>query len=480
MTAIGIVFGVVFVLVAALTYLDSSYGLAALVAVQYFLVPRPKILGAYVQPADVAFLGMCVGLLILWRVQRERFLLRVQEFRQHWRETPATGLLLLLVAGVGSVVLSPWVGRALIKWVQLVEFVALFAVAWVTAEPRKTMRAVFATMLAMSLFEGVLTFFQFLNERGYAMAGGGLRPTGTLNNYLATHMVTVFLLALAFAFGWKLQDRRRWAFVIVSGIALTTIALTQVRSILPSLLLGWILVAVGALRRKLPLRQMALLVVSILLVSGLAFGLLAAGQAVAHNSEQMPVENKEPSPLRNPGTDPAPARKLDPVAGYKSSLAARGSSTLKVRLVLWTIASRMLVTHPLLGVGPGQFGGQLQDYATQAQQEFLRPFQLSTEIDAHSALFTILAEEGLLGLLAWAWIWFAILRHAWDLEFRSGRTPPASLLALWVVMAVAAVTFLFSGMLGGRTIWILIGVLEAEYWSQRAAIPASGKGVAAP
>jgi O-antigen ligase len=72
--------------------------------------------------------------------------------------------------------------------------------------------------------------------------------------------------------------------------------------------------------------------------------------------------------------------------------------TVKERVYMWRSGLAMWRAHPLLGVGPG---GVKRGYEAYAQPEAVK----RRTGHVHNSPLQILVERGVLGLLAWLWIW---------------------------------------------------------------------------
>jgi len=71
-------------------------------------------------------------------------------------------------------------------------------------------------------------------------------------------------------------------------------------------------------------------------------------------------------------------------------------ATADLRLEFWTIAWRMFVHNPLMGVGPGNYRWNIGDYQSVEQLEkFGHP--LTNSVVVHSTYFEVLSELGLVG-----------------------------------------------------------------------------------
>jgi putative inorganic carbon (HCO3(-)) transporter len=95
----------------------------------------------------------------------------------------------------------------------------------------------------------------------------------------------------------------------------------------------------------------------------------------------------------------------------QSSLATRllgdDADAAYSRIPLMRLAFRIIADHPLLGVGANNFGTVMDDYVTgNFRHDFL--------YTVHNRYLLIWAETGLLGLLAYLWFLFSILRRGWQ------------------------------------------------------------------
>jgi O-antigen ligase len=116
------------------------------------------------------------------------------------------------------------------------------------------------------------------------------------------------------------------------------------------------------------------------------------------------------------------------------------------RLMLWQAALDAFETHPLLGVGYGQF----RNYAHQATGENKL---------AHETYLSIAAELGVAGLAVFGWLVLAILRDS----LRRRRQAYASVTRAGRGFVLATlVQGLFANIQHSRGLWIVIGVLAVQ------------------
>jgi putative inorganic carbon (HCO3(-)) transporter len=114
-------------------------------------------------------------------------------------------------------------------------------------------------------------------------------------------------------------------------------------------------------------------------------------------------------------------------------------ATLALRLAIWSVTLRMLRDHPLFGAGISGYQAVMQQYRTR---------NLHPEPYAHNIFLTTWSEVGLLGLAAFAVIFFGLLWRVW----RSlGSASDAHRPLLWGIFAA----------------WVVFGVhglVDSPYW----------------
>jgi O-antigen ligase len=86
-----------------------------------------------------------------------------------------------------------------------------------------------------------------------------------------------------------------------------------------------------------------------------------------------------------------------------SIVAVKSDESIMERFKLWRTALEMIQHRPLLGVGSGNFQAEMERY-----KEANGP---SSHSHAHNTLLEIAAENGLIGLSAYIYIWFIFFRE---------------------------------------------------------------------
>ena len=91
-------------------------------------------------------------------------------------------------------------------------------------------------------------------------------------------------------------------------------------------------------------------------------------------------------------------------------------------LTLHQASLRMIAAHPVLGVGPGRFPREFRRVTTEAERVRIVEKDFPAW-DPHSAILGLTAEQGFIGLAAFAWLFHVIfqrLRRIPELELRAG------------------------------------------------------------
>ncbi|HEV2815349.1 MAG TPA: O-antigen ligase family protein, partial [Solirubrobacteraceae bacterium] len=136
---------------------------------------------------------------------------------------------------------------------------------------------------------------------------------------------------------------------------------------------------------------------------------------------------------------------------FSSQLGTSANRSVEGRATENLVAIAMFVDHPLTGVGPGWYPALYRDYSRDVGND-PRVMRLP-----HSLPLEIAAEQGIVGLLAWAaafsiLIRFVVVRRLWEVAI--ARAVMVALLAYLV-----GSLFLHGGQL--RIVYMLIGMLLA-------------------
>jgi len=121
-------------------------------------------------------------------------------------------------------------------------------------------------------------------------------------------------------------------------------------------------------------------------------------------------------------------------------------------------AWEMFIQNPILGLGPNNYAINYQDYARRIGLE-----RRTQEREAHSMYLQIMAETGLIGMVAFGGLFLSLYGGAWHLRRRlreAGDTEGV----MWLAASVAGLT---AYMIGGaflhlayiRYLWLLVGIV---------------------
>jgi O-antigen ligase len=114
-------------------------------------------------------------------------------------------------------------------------------------------------------------------------------------------------------------------------------------------------------------------------------------------------------------------------------------ATLALRLAIWTVTLHMLGDHPLFGAGISGYQTVMAHYRTR---------NLHPEPYAHNIFLTTWSEVGLIGMLAFAVILFALMWRAWR-SFGSAHDLFRPL--LW-------------GLFAAWVVFLVHGLVDSPYW----------------
>jgi len=144
-----------------------------------------------------------------------------------------------------------------------------------------------------------------------------------------------------------------------------------------------------------------------------------------------------------------------------TSMADPEGEGAKERVYMWRSGIAMWREHALLGVGPG---GVKREYARHALPEAVK----KRTSHVHNTPLQILVERGVVGLIAWLWIWVAFFRAGIR---RLRRLPPAASRERALVLgSLAAITgFLIAGLteynFGDSEVVMVAWALTALPWA---------------
>ena len=166
--------------------------------------------------------------------------------------------------------------------------------------------------------------------------------------------------------------------------------------------------------------------------------------------------------------------------GEMGSIGNQNDSTRVERLYSWGRAWDMFLANPIIGVGAGNFGWQVNKYeqTEKAIMERQGRRQLGGRA-AHSLPFTLISETGAVGSLAFLSAVGIVFRRAWRAN-RASHTPDDDsvrrVLAVWIGTSLIGFTVasVFISVLWYPEVWLLVGLGIALGPGQTTADSSSG------
>lgn len=363
---------------------------------------------------------------------------------------------ILVFIGVGVLSFFPatdfrlWL-KECVKWVEIALMLTLVALE---ARAPGRRRLILGAILIVAAGEALFGVYQFaLRQAGpveFALPGGRFyRASGTLEqpNPYGGYMGLSWPIAFALGMAWLREPWRRirsrdWRGVLtapgpaLAGLAALLVSIACVGGLLASWSRGaWIGAAAAGAAMLIamsgrPGRALLAVVAGAVIVVALwQFGLLptAIVSRLSEFTTQFDFSN------------------IDVRGAY---LTAANFSLIE-RLAHWQAALGMILDHPWLGVGFGNYGAAYEQYRT---LRWANPLG-----HAHNYYLNIFAETGILGLLAYLGVWVAIVVHALRAAGRR-NTPALRWMAIGLLGAVAhlSVHHLFDNLYVANT-FLLIG-----------------------
>jgi putative inorganic carbon (HCO3(-)) transporter len=404
------------------------------------------------------------------------------ELRSHAHKVPR-GLIVLTVAYPLGILLSTTVALdhalADARLMEALRGMIVVLVVVLLATTRDRVRATAATLAAAAVFLALLGTIQSLTG-DYANTFGGLarvkhaqiygsvfepRIAGPLGdpNFFAQMLLVVVPLTLFEA--WEgIQRRQRVIAWLATGAIVSGIVLTYSRG--GAIALGLVLVLALLAHGIRPRR---VLVSSAIVVAGLAVAPTGFRERLVTVTELLPGED-------------------DAVLNRDSSF--------EERLLLGHVAWEMFASHPLRGVGAGNYTVRFDEYADRVPSA-ARDYEVDAEDRYAHNLFLELGAEGglpLLGTFCVFMIWvLASLVRSRRLFQDAGDRPMAAIataVALGLVGYLTSSVFLHGAF--QRYLWLLVGLAGALYalarratdtpesgtdgWAVATAEPGSGSG----
>ncbi len=361
-------------------------GLPLLAIAVPFAAVRPAFLAGMSLDAADLLLGWIVAAWLAQGVARRHL---------HVPRAPSTAFLVLFVLAIALSVpgASSWreAMPELLKWIQ----VTVLYLCVVAVLPARRVGWLIAGVLLAAVAQSSLGIYQYLTGSGpeaFAVLGRFTRAAGTFRqpNPYAGFLGLVAPLAVVLAvWAWaRPQTRSRWAWLprvvlpLVAAVILAGVLASWSRGAWLALAVALLAAVAGFSRRAAP----AVFVGAGLAVAiGLVFGLadLLPASVVGRISEVSDY--------------------LGFIDVTRVEVTDANFSVVE-RVAHWLAAARMWADHPWLGVGIGNYATAYPGYALPRWQDPLG--------HAHNVYLNFGAETGLVGLMAFAALWLALVAQA--------------------------------------------------------------------
>ncbi|UCH84061.1 MAG: O-antigen ligase family protein [Candidatus Latescibacterota bacterium] len=281
------------------------------------------------------------------------------------------GCVILVVSAIPSVLMSEDISRAREDWESYWLLLIYFLVAYNLTSP-KLRRTVFwilfgstslACLMAITQYRGGIDFF-FIK-----IAPQTHRPSGTLFTMTFAGILCQ-LITVNFSILLGHRGVSKTALATAAGVAvqITGIILTLTRG-------AWVALLGGITSVVILFRRKKVYFIAVLLI------LITAILALRDSRVQ---------------------RKIASATGMGGEPTEVNVTT---RYVLWDISWELIKSHPILGVGMGDFTIEAEKRVAERHVE--------TTVDSHNVYLQILATRGLVGFIPFLYFWFVLLRSLW-------------------------------------------------------------------
>lgn len=317
-------------------------------------------------PLSIAATHVCLGILILWWGYQHG--VNRKPFVHTFLDTP---ILIFLAAVLAAAVFGVNPGRSLIKFLGLWHIFLIFILVSWAPDPAQ-MRRLIWILFGFAALNGIygiaqhvaggLDLFRFSRPERILRVGDEVRASGVFDHYMtfSGQMLQVGMLGLGLVLFWA----RGWARWILVGAVLVYFGgmwASFTRNAWVGLGAGFFTIVLFKDRRTM-----------LYLVAGLLLCVIVLFVA-------------------------------DP--GFRE----RAVSTVKIhegstvdRFKIWHATLDMIHDHPIFGVGIGSFSSVFEQYRGR--------YGTGRHSHAHNTLLQITAENGLIGLAAYVYLWFAFFR----------------------------------------------------------------------
>ncbi|MFF9338597.1 O-antigen ligase family protein [Streptomyces sp. NPDC014773] len=320
------------------------------------------------------------------------------------------------------------------RYVQV--FVLVPAAVLLTVRDRRDFAVVAWGLVALALLQGAVGVGQYLTGTGASYQGEDVRAVGTFGATDVMGMATVVAYGLVIVTGIALGSpagRARTAALVCAGLLVVPLLLSFSRGAwIATVLACGIQLLLGGVRRAARV-ALAVGALAVVLVGGFGLG-----------SEM--VKERVTSITR---------------------VTAAPDQSVTDRYTMWAAAGRMWRSEPLTGVGPKGFPRYRDSNASVALSSGSDTagagagFQRQPLLSPHNMYLLVLSEQGLVGLLALAGSWLALLVGA----LRRRRAGAECALVASGLLAWQLIDFFYADIGGPSTVLMSVVFGLAAWWA---------------
>ncbi|MGW2016334.1 O-antigen ligase family protein [Streptomyces sp. NPDC001927] len=337
---------------------------------------------------------------------------------------PVLGICLAAITSGDPAASLPGVAR----YVQI--FVLVPAAVLLMIRDRKDFAVVAWALVGLALLQGAVGVVQYLTGTGASYQGEDIRAVGTFGPTDVMGMATVVSYGLVIVTGIALgsgRGRARTAALVCAGLLFLPLVLSFSRGAwIATVLAIAIQLVLSGLRRA---GRVALVVgaLGVVLVGGLGVGSAMVKERVASITQ----------------------------------VAGAPDQSVTDRYTMWAAAGRMWESDPLTGVGLKGFPAYRDSHASLALSSGSdtagagAAFRKQPLLSPHNMYLLVLSEQGLLGLLALAGSWFALL---------VGAVRRMGLVAIGL-LSWQLIDFFYADIGGPSTVLMSVVLGLAAWWS---------------
>ncbi len=281
----------------------------------------------------------------------------------------------------------------------------------------------------------VVALTSFYQNPKWALAFG----YGVFNNptFVAPYLIFHFFWGLYQTLNYKLQitNYKRWFYGAGTVLLLSVILFTQIRGAILGLLIGIFALGIGLILSGVLSRRSRIILSAfyVLLIAGLvAFWQLRNNQFIQSFS---------------------PIKRVTGISLFET--------TVQTRLLAWQVALKGFTDRPFFGTGPENFNYVFnKNYNPQFLKFGGGGFGETWFDKPHNAFLEILSETGIIGSLAYVFIWAAVSLALYKL-FRRGEKFLSLILASAFIAYFSAVFFSFDSFGSWFGLYLMLGFLAS-------------------